>query len=392
MGSDAAKDLDQWIPRLVKVWRAARNKGKPPQGRGPRHVDTAPSETLTPHEVREVGAGVKQLSLGLTRDRQLAGARYMDDPKLLGAYLLFYWPVSYAQARAALPEVGQRPRSVLDLGSGPGPLAFATMDAGAREVIAADRSRPALDLARALAIEASESLGVREWSPEKPLPDGQYDLITMGHVLNELFKGDVALRTALVEKIAAKLTKGGSLLVMEPALRETSRKLLEVRDQLVAKGYAVRSPCLFRGACPALIKETDWCHAERQWRMPPLVEAIARAAGLHKESLKMTTMVFAPLGEAWATPPAGRFFRIVSEALEGKGRQRFMGCGPQGRVGLAMQDKHLSEKNRLFTKLQRGDVIRVGDTEERGDGLALTDQTTVDIVANAGRPFPERQS
>ena len=60
-------------------------------------------------DIVEVGAGVKQLSLGLTRDRKLAGARYMDDPKLLGAYLLFYWPVSYAQAREALGELPAAP-------------------------------------------------------------------------------------------------------------------------------------------------------------------------------------------------------------------------------------------------------------------------------------------
>lgn len=99
----------------------------------------------------------------------------------------------------------------------------------------------------------------------------------------------------------------------------------------------------------------------------------------------MSYLVLAPKGEAWAEPPPGSVFRIVSEALEGKGRQRFMGCGPEGRVGLAMQEKHETEKNRLFFKVSRGDVIRVTETEERGDGRALTDKSTVEIVAHAGR-------
>jgi SAM-dependent methyltransferase len=359
------------------------------QGRGAPEPQ-GPNDMLTPHELREIAAGVKQLSLGLTRDRALAGAHYMDDPKLLGAYLLFYWPVSYAQARSALLEVGQRPRRVLDLGSGPGPLAFAAADAGGSEVVAADRSRPALDLAKALAIEAGEGLGTRDWSPEKPLPDGQFDLITMGHVVNELFKGDLEQRAKLIEKVLERLVKGGSLLIIEPALKETSRALLKVRDALVAKGYAVRAPCLFRGPCPALLKESDWCHAERSWRMPVLVEAIAKAAGLHKESLKMSYVILAPKGEAWPQPPDGRLFRIVSESLEGKGRHRFMGCGPEGRVGLALQDKHQTDRNRLFFKLSRGDVIRIEGTEARGDGFSMNEQSAVDIVASAGRPFPER--
>lgn len=394
MSSDAARDLEAWIPRLISVWRAqraARAKGPRQQPQRGRHaLPEEPTTKLTPQEVKEVGAGIKRLSHGLTRERELAGARYMDDPALLGAYLLFYWPVSYAQSRSLLSELPARPRALLDLGSGPGPLAFAGIDAGASETIAADRSKPALELARKLAIEASEALGTREWSPERPLPEGTFDVITMGHVLNELFDGDVQKRAALVEKVLERVKPGGSLVVMEPALRDTSRALLQVRDVLVAKGYAVRAPCLFRGACPALVKPSDWCHAERQWRMPALTEALARSAGLHKESLKMSYLVLAPKGEAWAEPPPGRVLRIVSEALEGKGRQRYMGCGPEGRIGLALQDKHRTEGNAKFFYLQRGEVVRLGGVaEEKGDGAGLNDQSTVDVIARAGQPLPK---
>ncbi|HZH03088.1 MAG TPA: small ribosomal subunit Rsm22 family protein, partial [Myxococcaceae bacterium] len=360
-----SKDLDAWIPRLLEVWRAQRPRG----GGGP-----APTTRLTPPEVKEVGAGVKRLSMGLTRDRALAGGRYMDDPRLLGAYLLFYWPVSYAQGRQVLGELSSRPRSVLDLGSGPGPLAFAAADAGAREVVVADRSRPALALARALAAEAGETLSAREWDPQRgdAPPDGPYDLVTAGHLFNELFgKGESSLgrRAALVEAMLSRVKKGGSAVIVEPALRETSRELLGLRDLMVSRGYAVRAPCLFRGPCPALLKSSDWCHAEREWPMPSLVAEIARAAGLHKEALKMSYLALAPKGEAWPEPPPGRLFRIVSEPLEGKGRQRYIGCGPEGRVGLALQEKHRTPENAAFFTLKRGDVVELTETESKGDGL-----------------------
>lgn len=392
------KDLERWLARLVAQWRqqrAARSRGKHagPTRHGNRHQHQhqhqhreapPPGDRLTPDELREVAAGVKALSHGLTRERELAGARYLDDPKLLGAYLLFYWPVSYAQARATLSELPSRPGATLDLGSGPGPMAFASLDAGASSMVAIDRSRPALELARSLAAAASEPLSTREWTPGRPLPEGRFDLITMGHLLNELFEGDVARRAAFVESCLEHLSPGGTLLIIEPALRETSRALLQVRDVLVARGVAVRAPCLFRGACPALVKPSDWCHAERQWRLPPLVEAIARAAGLHKESLKMSYLALAPKGEAWAQPPDGLVFRIVSEPLAGKGRQRYMGCGPTGRIGLAMQTKHETPANQRFMHLERGEVVRVTAAEERGDGLALSDASMVERLARPG--------
>src|SRR5262249_28759022 len=137
---DYAKDLERWLPRLVTVWRRLR------KNRGPNH--------LLPHEIREVGAAIRKLSMGLTRERHLVGERYLDDFRMLGGYLLFYWPISYAQARQVLGELREPPRTVLDLGSGPAPLAFAAFDAGAHAVTAVDRSGTALDVARALGAEA----------------------------------------------------------------------------------------------------------------------------------------------------------------------------------------------------------------------------------------------
>lgn len=397
MSGNPAVDLARWIPRLLSVWRARqggagrrapRENHAPGRGRRARaHAPEAlaPVDRLTPDELRRVAAGVRRLSLGLTRERSLAGARYMDDPALLGAYLLFYWPVSYAQARAVLTELPGSPGATLDLGAGPGPMAFAALDAGASTAVAADRSAGALELARALAREADESLTTRPWSPERPLPPGDFDLIVMGHVLNELYGGDVTARVALISRALERLRPRGTLLVIEPALRDTSRALLQVRDVLVARDHSVRAPCLFRGACPALLRPADWCHAERAWSEPPLVAAVARAAGLHKETLKMSYLLVAPSGEPWPERDPRRLFRIVSEPLAGKGRARLMACGPEGRLGLALQDKHRGDGNAAFSTLARGDVVALSGAEPRGDGLSLGEGSTVHVVAPAGR-------
>ncbi|MEI7703814.1 MAG: small ribosomal subunit Rsm22 family protein [Deltaproteobacteria bacterium] len=385
-----ADDLRRWVPVLLATWRGLRREVR----RGPR----PPPDALLPEELREVAAAVQRLSLGLTRDRELAGARYLDDDRLLGAYLLFYWPVSYLQARGVLSELPGRPRSALDLGSGPGPVAFASLDAGAAEVLAADRSARALAAARRLATGAGEPLSTREWDPQRRAGlagfagGRRFDLITMGHLVNELFQGEGAAerRAALLEEALGLLAPGGSLVVIEPALRDTSRALLEVRDLLVARGVTVRAPCLFRGACPALVRPTDWCHAERPVEVPRLVEEIGRRAGLRKEAVKMSYLVLAAPGEGLSEPPAGRVFRIVSEPLPSKGRLRYMGCGPEGRMGLALQEKDVTERNRAFERLLRGDVVEVTATEPRGDGIRLSAESDVRVVAAAGRPVPRR--
>lgn len=376
------KDLNRWIPNLLAVWRRHR-----------RQKD-GPSDRLLPYELREVAAAVKTLSAGLTGNRQLVGKGYMDDPALLGAYLLFYWPVSYAQSRYALGHLPSRPRSVLDLGSGPAPMSFAALDHGAGEVIAADRSEQALKLAAELAGEAGEPLALRKWDPLKGerIPDGSFDLVMMGHFLNELWVEDVdeaGKITGLIEKVSGSLRKGGVILIIEPALLLTSRRLLKVRDVLVSKGFSIQAPCLFKAECPALKKEGNTCHTDRSWEPPKMVKEIARAAGLHKDALKMSFLALAPKGVKWPELPEGRIFRIVSEILESNKRRRLVGCGPEGRIGLSIQEKDITEGNKIFLRLNRGDVVRIDGAEERESGVALTENSRVSILAHGGRPLPE---
>ena len=122
--------------------------------------------------------------------------------------------------------------------------------------------------------------------------------------------------------------------------------------------------------------------------MPESVEALARVAGIHKESLKMSYLALAPKGEPWPLVPEGRLFRIVSEPLAGKGRHRYIGCGPEGRIGLAMQEKHRTPANAAFFDLKRGDVLALTQTESKGDGLAMDGTSDVRVIAAAGRAVP----
>jgi hypothetical protein len=63
-----------------------------------------------------------------------------------------------------------------------------------------------------------------------------------------------------------------------------------------------------------------------------------------------------------------------------------MGCGPEGRVGLALRRSTGRQANEVFFSLRRGDVVAVEGTEPRGDGLALVEGSSVRKVASAGSP------
>jgi hypothetical protein len=65
-----------------------------------------------------------------------------------------------------------------------------------------------------------------------------------------------------------------------------------------------------------------------------------------------------------------------------------MGCGPEGRMGLSLQEKHVADANRRFASLLRGDVVRVTGGEPRGDGVALGEGSAVEVIAPAGGRVP----
>lgn len=323
------------------------------------------------------------------------GPSYFADRATLAAYLAYFVPASQAQVARALAEVtppGTSILRVLDLGSGPGPASNAVAEWAATyrrsvHVTAVDASSEALDAMKRLWSGGFGPLETRTWKAGEGLPSGPYDVIVAAHVLNELFLSESTRldhRAQLAAELGKRLTPGGLLVLVEPALRRTGRELLVIRDRLLAKGgLSVLAPCFFQGACPALTRPRDWCHADRPWDAPPLPSLVGEAAGLSRESLKFSYVV---LSNALPSPERARdpeLFRIVSEPLPEKGKLKYFGCGGAGRHPLVRLDREASEANAAFGTLERGDVVRVQGTVASGDGKRVTPAVTVEVTLSA---------
>lgn len=303
--------------------------------------------------LQRAAQNVVELQRGLTGSRALAGNGYMQKGASLQAYLLYYWPVSYAQTKAALQKAPRffervaeisglagtsgnagtaskakkRAIRILDLGSGPAPASCSLADlAQGRgeqnmnfEFCLCDSSGDALSLGKkileaAYAKNASVETRVcnlenlfqpKNGAPEiagKPkngaafLDGKKFDFIIASHSLNELWKGQKKRGekiAALLKNLSACLDDGGLMLLMEPALLATSRALIEARDSLIASGLKVASPCLQSASpCPALENPNATCHAQFDWEMPQIVADLAALAGLNRADVKMTYFVF----------------------------------------------------------------------------------------------------
>jgi len=405
--------LEARLPALAELWRAEISGGGP-KGTG---------STLSPAEVESAGAALLRLQRGLTGERGLAGEPYMDDSRLLGAYLLYYWPVSYLEASLALATLAASgraaPRRVLDLGAGPGPLSAAALDLGAEELCLVDSSARALDLAGRLLGPAPRpgerpgarsegrrpdaGLGARSEGrgPDSPrpgaprsaagrgakalsafrldleaegaaaaLPPGPFDAVLMGRAVNELWKGRedrLERRLALLEAAQARLAPGGFLLVLEPAVLLSSREALELRDRLVTKGAPILGPCLGQGPCPALAAGPGHsCHGEYPWSPPEPVASLARRAGLDRSSVK--TAWFAAGRPGDTSPGAHKAAPSVGAPREAASPRE--GAGPGGVIRALVVSEPMLNKAGRTRYLLCGEEGRRAFSAAKDDGRA----------------------
>jgi hypothetical protein len=308
-------------------------------------------------------------------ERKLIGTPYLATPSLREEYAREIAPRTEAALARVLDEIyGSRetppPARAIDLGAGTGAAGRSLRSRfGATLPVVAVDLVPGPDTVRA------------DLASELPAVGGRFDLVVAAHLLNELYvdrppaeRIDLRARRVLAWA-GALLSGGGRLIILEPALRQTSRELLAVRDQVRAAGLEVVAPCLWTGPCPALTRERDWCH-----------DAAPIAHGARVDYAYLVLRAGGPGADDRAVGGAAdaTLFRIVSDPMVEKGRLRLFGCGPAGRHPLVRLDRHTSATNAPFDTLHRGALTRLAPTQLLGDGLRLSTETVVEVVGDGG--------
>ena len=357
---------------------------------------------------REVAEGVRALSRLFTRERDALGSDYYVAPALRRAYFLYFLPVNLAKVASLLremPELPQRPLRILDVGSGPGVGALAVLGHltqhsvaahGGSEVVAVDRSRRALQEAEALWEQVSVTrrggpsvrfhtvtLDLERPGARVPWKAGAFDLVILANSLNELFRSTtepIARRVMFLESLLDALSSDGTCMIVEPALRETTRDLHHVRDRLTAaRRAAVYSPCLHERSCPALAHPDDWCHEERPWSPPPMLQAIDREVGFIKDALKFSYLMLRKDGLTVAERGPD-VYRVVSEVMVMKGDRRAWLCNETGRPLVGRLDRARSEATAAFDRWHRGAIVRVEHIVRRATIGRIEGSTRVELV------------
>jgi hypothetical protein len=304
---------------------------------------------------------------GLVGARELVGTPYLSDPELRAEYARDIAPRTTIALTKILGEIfpdptaRDRPRRILDLGAGTGAVGTALRGYFGEDLDLIEVDR----VAATGGVRAGDVTDVASLCHLSVMRE-PFDLAVSAHVLNELYVDMAASeRLPRLAKLVKRwcevlLAEVGTLILVEPALRETSRALLGVRDHLLAAGLHIVAPCFFTGPCPALLRERDWCHD--------------KAPNEHAHQVDFSYLVVRASGEPTSDPA---LFRIVSDPLPEKGRLKLFACGSSGRHPVVRLERHASSTNSDLDSLVRGDRARIVRTTFAQDGLRVVKDTTV---------------
>jgi precorrin-6B methylase 2 len=299
-------------------------------------------------------------------------------------------PLGELVHRGALPAA--RPLRIVDLGAGCGAMslgAIAALPAGGDtrlDIVAIDYDRAALAIARAALHALAARRGITATVAtcdddvrRATLPVA--DLIVIGTLLNEL---DAAARIELVLRALTAIGEDGAVIVIEPALRDTTRALHELRDTILGMGRGhVFAPCTRTLApCPALADPRDWCHEDRALQLPRRTAELARTTHLRDAGMKFSYLVLRR--QPLALVEAAAAWRVVSAPMPAKGKREVIGCSAAGRVPLRLLRRHRTPENRSFEAADRGDVLVIGARPDEGR-VEITGDTCVERITPAKR-------
>lgn len=241
---------------------------------------------------------------------------------LQAAYLTYFMPLNSARLQAVYSECKKLnfpiANDIVDIGSGPGTARLNWNLGTPKTWIDWETSKLAIDLADRLDLDQRIP---HSSVSNRPAMNGKtviasYSLLEFAALPQEIFSAE-------------------SLIIVEPSLQNTSRRLMEFRTTLKKHGFHIWAPCTHQNSCPLLShSKTDWCHDRIHFLPPTWWDQL-------KIPMRNETLTYSYLLAAKKPPPAQKLqARVIGDTLFEKGKIRQAVCRSEAREFLAWLKKN----------------------------------------------------
>lgn len=277
------------------------------------------------------------------------------------AYLCYYLPLNAARLRAIITEAGKRNffaglEEVIDFGAG---LATASLCLSESQKLQHTLIETAAEPQKIIE-NFFKDFTAKEWlrtfsagrlkNPTKTLALFSYSLTELTELPDWAYQCE-------------------ALMIAEPSTQQDGRKLLQLRQQLLEKGYHVWAPCTHEGPCPLLTQsKNDWCHDRIHFDAPSWFQKMEEQLPMKNRTLTMSYLLMRK------TKPAEiKAARVVGDTLKEKGKDRQMICRGSDREFLAWM-----HKAGLQQEIPRGALIELpGDLQKVSNELRVQSEIKV---------------
>ncbi|QKD04615.1 small ribosomal subunit Rsm22 family protein [Mesorhizobium loti] len=285
------------------------------------------------------------------------GRLHMAQDMAVKAYLATRLPATYAAVRASLSALNEArpdfmPKTLLDVGAGPGAVLWATSELwpDLEQAVLLEASAAVRKVGETLATDAIAAR--TEWRAgdvTTDLADLQpADLVTCAYVLDEIVPASLPKMVDRLWQLTAD-----TLLIVEPGTPAGWQRILAVRAQLIAAGAHVLAPCPHQAPCP--LNPPDWCHFARRVARSRL-HRMAKDAEVPWEDEKF---IFVAVSRQ---PAAAHAARVIAPPKSGSGKVLLKLCGPDGGAGEQLFTKRDGDLFKAARRLDWGDTLDPGST------------------------------
>ncbi|CDX33800.1 Ribosomal small subunit Rsm22 [Mesorhizobium plurifarium] len=286
------------------------------------------------------------------------GRLHMGEEMAVKAYLATRLPATYAAVRASLDALADarpdfQPKTLLDIGAGPGTMLWATLDAwpDLEQAVLVEASGAVRKVGQSLA--AGAIAAGTEWIAGDATIDlddlRPADLVSIAYVLDEVAPASLPRLVGRLWQLTAD-----TLLVVEPGTPAGWQRILAARRQLIEAGAHVLAPCPHAAPCP--LAPPDWCHFSRRVARSRL-HRLVKEADVPWEDEKFIYLA------ASRQPASARPARVLAPPKGGSGKVVLKLCQPDGSAG-----------ERLFSK-RDGDVFKAARRADWGDTVGTSSST-----------------
>lgn len=308
---------------------------------------------------------LQQVQEGFTSNRERIGD-YLQVPKLVSAYTLFYLPTNIKRLEFVKRVLSPYLKSiavnqVVDIGCGPGTFTLGLLE------IFPDASFELVDKSTLMLKQAQKIISHYPLKNEFIFSESvnrhsEQSLFFFGHSVNEI--GLNGFKKMIDDH------GPNELMILEPGTKSSFEAIIKLREFLIESGYNLIFPCPDHSLCP--MSETEnWCHFNYYTTYDSDMERICQLAKIDRHTSPVIFFYFSK-----TIKPLSDRRPLIRLKQETKFSLVYEACSGTSKIdNLVLMKKKYKKKEQKSFKHKIG-LTPVGETEQKNDDLVFIEKVT----------------